>query len=224
MVNEWTCPERVLEYLNRLEDIPHRREGEATSLSEVSSDSRRILDLGCGNGHLLSLLLAHCPLATGVGLDFSATMLVQSRNRFGDNPRVELVEHDLDDSLPSLGRFDVVASSFAIHHCDHGRKLNIYREAWDLLEPGGVFCNLEHVASPSQKVHRRFLEELDTSPEDEDPSNKLLDVRTQLDWLREIGYQDVDCYWKWRELARWWDTSQFENAPRGKQVGGTLFG
>jgi hypothetical protein len=64
-----------------------------------------------------------------------------------------------------------------------------------------VFCNLEHVASASQYAHERFLEAMGTTADEEDPSNKLLDVRTQLEWLRQIGFVDVDCYWKWRELA-----------------------
>jgi hypothetical protein len=70
-----------------------------------------------------------------------------------------------------------------------------------LLTPGGIFCNLEHVASPNDRVHQRFLDAMGINPQEEDPSNKLLDVETQLRWLRELGYEDVDCYWKWRELA-----------------------
>ena len=75
MTNEWTKPEHVEAYLARMKDIPHRVEGESTLLSEVPVRSKRVLDLGCGNGHLLDLVLAHCPDATGVGLDFSPTML-----------------------------------------------------------------------------------------------------------------------------------------------------
>jgi tRNA (cmo5U34)-methyltransferase len=28
-----------------------------------------------------------------------------------------------------------------------------------------------------------------------------MDLYTQLNWLRELGFADVDCHWKWRELA-----------------------
>jgi hypothetical protein len=69
------------------------------------------------------------------------------------------------------------------------------------LRPGGVFCNLEHVASPTSELHAEFLRRIGYSSETEDPSNKLLDMEIQLGWLREIGFVEVDCHWKWRELA-----------------------
>ena len=201
MTNEWANPEHAKAYLARMTDIPHRVEGEATLLSEIPENTKRVLDLGCGNGHLLSLVLAHGPHATGVGLDFSSTMLGQAHDRFAGNDRVALVEHNMDEPLPDLGSFDCVVSSFAIHHCTHARKRKLYSEVFSLLEPEGVFCNLEHVSSPTLRIHDQFVEAMGMCPEDEDPSNKLLDVNAQLRWLRAIGFADVDCHWKWRELA-----------------------
>ena len=92
-------------------------------------------------------------------------------------------------------------SSFAIHHLTHERKRTLYQEIWNILEPCEVFCNLEHVLPASERSHARFLEAMGISKTDEDPSNILLDVATQLDWLRVIGFEEVDCHWKWRELA-----------------------
>src|SRR3954447_19784949 len=201
-VNLWDSPTHALEYLARADSIPHRAEGEAELLEWLPIAPGRVLDLGSGNGRLTALVRLAYPEADAVALDFSDTMLGELRGRFGGDARVTIVGHDLDDPLPpALGRFDAIVSSFAIHHLRHQRKRALYAEAFALLRPGGVFCNLEHVDSPTPALHERFLSALGVPPGEEDPSNKLLALDTQLSWLRAIGFDDVDCHWKWRELA-----------------------
>lgn len=200
-MSEWQQDEHVARYLGRADKLPHRTEGERALLEELPSDVRRVLDLGSGDGRVLELVLLAFPSARGLALDFSPPMLEQLSERFASDERVEIVEHDLAQPLGDLGRFDAVVSSLAIHHLEHERKRELYREVLTALRPGGRFCNLDHVASPSPEVHLRFLKAIGWTPEEEDPSNKLLDVESQLAWLRELGYADVDCYWKWRELA-----------------------
>jgi tRNA (cmo5U34)-methyltransferase len=213
-VNLWDSPAHALGYLARGDAIPHRTEGEAELLEWLPRSPARVLDLGSGDGRLLALVRLARPDAEAVALDFSETMLERLRVRFDGDSRVSVVAHNLDDPLPGEpGTFDAVVSSFAIHHLPHERKRTLYEEVFALLRPGGVFCNLEHVASPTPALHERFLAALAVAPADEDPSNKLLDLETQLAWLKTTGFCDVDCHWKWRELALLAGTKGPEDPP-----------
>ncbi len=199
--NQWTSAQHALNYLSRADSLPHRTEGEAVLLELVPQTAARILDLGTGDGRLLHLLSLDRPQALGVALDFSPTMLAAARERFAGNPQITVSEHNLEEPLPALGSFDAIVSSFAIHHLPDARKRSLYAEIFHHLTPGGVFCNLEHVAPVSPRWHAHFLTSLGYGPDHDDPSNILLDSSTQLHWLRDLGFQEVDCYWKWLEMA-----------------------
>jgi tRNA (cmo5U34)-methyltransferase len=201
--SEWQTKKHAYKYLSRAHKLPHRTEGENVLLDQIPRGVKRVLDLGTGDGRILSLVLERSPtIKEAVALDFSEPMILKATARFQDDKRVKIVKHDFSLPLPvELGCFDLIVSSLAIHHLTHERKRQLYTEIFSHLNSGGVFCNFEHVSSPTERLHHKFFLEIGQQPDQEDPSNKLLDVETQLGWLREMGFVDVDCYWKWLEIA-----------------------
>ena len=201
--SEWQTIEHALAYLARADKLPHRTEGEKVLLDQITPNAKRVLDLGTGDGRLLALIKLNSPSVEGVALDFSDPMIEQAQKRFANDSRIKIIKHDFSKPLPAeqLGCFDAIVSSLAIHHLTHQRKKQLYAEIFNLLKPKGVFCNLEHVSSATENLHVKFLAATGLTPETEDPSNKLLDIETQLQWLRKIGFVDVDCNWKWLELS-----------------------
>jgi tRNA (cmo5U34)-methyltransferase len=210
---EWENSEHVRRYLKRADTFPRRAEGESVLFDHLPNDALRVLDLGTGDGRLLSHIRTTRPDATCVGLDFSEVMLEAAADRLRADPAVELVRHDLAEPLPLLGDFDAVVSSMAIHHLEHDRKRQLYREIFDCLNPGGVFANFDQVASPTRRLHLAFFAAIDEPIENEDPSDRTLDGESQLGWLREIGFDDVDCYWKWLEMALLIGVKQVPTTP-----------
>ncbi len=198
---EWSQSDHALNYLNLADRIPYKKEGERVLIDFIPRSAKRILDLGTGDGRLIKLLKTKLlKLEEAIGLDISPTMLNMARDSFKNDHLIKIKEHDLSYPLPKkLGHFDLIISGFAIHHLTHERKWTLYKEVFEMINPGGMFCNYDHVASSTIELHKQFLAR--TVYKKEDQSNKLLDTDVQLKWLREIGFTDVDCYWKWLEFA-----------------------
>jgi tRNA (cmo5U34)-methyltransferase len=198
----WASPEHVRNYLAKAPSLPHRHEGDEALLDRVPADARRILDLGTGNGHLLGLLRRQFPECVCVGVDVSVHMLNAARTRFRHHKRIDFRHHDLNEPLSGLGQFDVVVTSFATHNLEVRRQMSLYAEVFELLRPGGVFCNLEHVPSPTADLHKYFYKALGEAA---DCFNNIEDkptaLSTHLRWLRELEFGNVDCYWQWLEMA-----------------------
>jgi SAM-dependent methyltransferase len=200
--NQWPSVEHARAYLEFADTLPHRAEAQLTLLEFLPERVGRVLDLGTGDGRLLALVRTVRPGAAGLAVDLNEHMLAEARARFAGDSDVEVRAHDLEDPLPADGApYDAVVSSFAIHHVPDERKRLLYAEAFALLRPGGAFLNLEHVASSTEQLHEDFRVAIGQGDEPDDPSNLLAPVEDQLSWLRAIGFADVDCQWKWREIA-----------------------
>jgi tRNA (cmo5U34)-methyltransferase len=210
MSNEWSDPHRVTDYLSR--EIPHRDLAEAMLVEALPERIDHFLDLGTGDGRLISLVREAHPQARAVGLDLSEPMLARAGARFDGDGSVELRAHDLSEPLPPGEKFDAIVSGLAIHHLEDARKHEAFAEIRELLRPGGVFANLDLVESASPELHERFRQEIGRV--EDDPADRLADLSAQLGWLRDTGFENVECLFKWRELALMVATRPPDDGPR----------
>jgi ubiquinone/menaquinone biosynthesis C-methylase UbiE len=187
------------------------------------------MDLGCGDGILGGAILGEYPSARGVLVDFSEPMLGQAREQLKEYDG-QLVFENLDygdpawiNRIQALGSFDAIVSGYSIHHQPDVRKRQVYEEIYSLLKPEGWFINIEHVSSTAQlnielfenhyvtaryaieqreggtRTFGQIAEEYKTRPDK--AANILAPTELQCEWLREIGYEEVDCYFRIYELA-----------------------
>lgn len=116
-----------------------------TQLLEASSDSARVLEVGCGAGQNLVPMMAASPSHTFFGLDPDPTMCADLSQKY---PHLAMMVGTLSSSVSKLreqGPFDVVVLGDVLEHfCDPVEALSMVRA---ILKPSGqIVClvpNLE---------------------------------------------------------------------------------
>jgi tRNA (cmo5U34)-methyltransferase len=221
----WKLPAIVNRFLSYRAAIPMAQEQIGVMMSILKSKEGSLetfMDLGCGDGILGAAILGEYPAARGVFVDFSEPMLKEYA--------AQLVFENLDYGNPAwmerirkCGPFDAIVSGYSIHHQPDIRKRRAYEEIFSLLKPGGWFVNIEHVSSTAQlnidlfenhyvtaryaiekenggtRTFEQLAEEYKNRPDK--AANILASTELQCAWLREIGYDEVDCYFRIYELA-----------------------
>ena len=196
-------------------------------LSFAGRPIERVLDLGSGSGVLANAILDRFPDAQLLLADFSEPMLDAARPHFPSPPHhlrvVDFSTPTWTSAVRDLAPFDAVVSGFAIHHQPDESKRRIYAEIFDLLAPGAPFIHIEHVSSASPWIEHQCNELLvdrmyaydrqvgggrsrdrvatDYVYRPDKAANILAPLEPQLQWLREIGFVDVDCLFKIYELC-----------------------
>lgn len=177
-----------------------------------------ILDLGAGTGLLSAAVLARKPDAELLLVDKSEGMLLQAKQRFGHLHNVRTQIGDLLEPLPE-GRFHAIVSALAIHHLSHSQKRELFARIRNALLPGGMFVNVEQVLAPADWLERLYdiqheahVIAAETPAEEWAAGRERMkfdipaDVETQLNWLRDAGFETADCVakdWRFATYAGW---------------------
>ena len=183
----------------------------------------RILDLCAGFGALAIAILKTRPNAKALCIDGSEEMIKLGKERTaGFAGRIKFAQASLDtaDWLKSIGgAYDAVVSSQALLRLmSSTRRQSLYKEIFNIVSPGGCFITVDDVCVPTSSLRKRYSAALDQwletyiqeaggatnafakYPEDSPVNYKepLKDafLDQELSWLREVGFEDVDCFWK----------------------------
>jgi len=137
--NAWSVYDTVLEnnymFHNQIyEDVKH-------FLSvRYAQGPFTILDLGCGNARHLALALQNCSVACYRGYDLSEAAITQARHNLAYlNCPIELYQGDLLAGLQTnTEKYDLIFSSFALHHLTSDGKAAFFELAYHALDEKGI--------------------------------------------------------------------------------------
>ena len=168
-----------------------------------------ILDIGAGTGLLSALMVQKFPDAHLTLVDLSESMLRMAQERFSDRNNVRYITGDYG-SVDFAGRYDLICSALSIHHLEQDNKHRLYKKIFDALNPGGMFVNADQVRGETESINTRYMAYWDEflvpcplSPEEKtqilyrrDTFDKNEKLSTQLAWMADCGFSDIDVVYK----------------------------
>lgn len=136
--------------------LPYREERFQTMLDTIAyllPESFTAIDLACGPGAISQRLLNRFPQAKCIAIDYDPVLLAIGQGVLGTmGNRLRWIEADLtqDAWIEQLDQtqVDAVLTTTALHWLPIDRLVHLYQKLGQIVRPGGVFLNGDHLYSP----------------------------------------------------------------------------
>lgn len=179
-----------------------------------------ILDLGCGDGIVIYELLKIDNSIEATLIDGSEDMLNKAKYRmkeFGNLHFIRASFQEIINKKITLQKYDFIVSSLAIHHLTMEERTALFKTIYAHLNVDGYFLNIDVVLAPSDALEqwylllwKQWIDErksflgIEGSHYDDiirrykdNNDNKPDTLAAQLNALQNIGFEDVDCFYKY---------------------------
>jgi len=182
-----------------------------SSIPFKNSNSIKVLDLGCGTGNITLALKKRYPKAKVTCVDLAEQMIDMARFKLSEYDDIEYLKGDLREIQFDID-YDLIISSLALHHLQTDEeKIAIYQKIYDSLKEGGAFYNADNVLASSKYLEKISIEHwkefMRKSMTDKEIDELWLPryyeedypapIIQHVDWLRDIGFKNVDVTWKY---------------------------
>ena len=199
--------------INRL--VPYYQKQNSLMMDLIPLERRaafKALDLGAATGILSRILLDTFPNATVKAVDISSVMLDLSKKKLWAYPnrasfqQVDFLTGDYG------GGYDVVFAGLVLHHTDEAGRRTFFKRILSKMNAGGILLCRDIVRGATANLTQEYekLWNLYMRAQGEDSQlwsgkfqakDPLSTVSDQQKWMRESGFIDVGCHWRYLNFA-----------------------
>lgn len=183
-----------------------------------AKESGLIVDLGCSRGDTIeSLMTAIAVPCRYIGIDISEPMIATATERFSNFNNVEIEKIDLRKDYPNVENVCLTLLILSLQFIPMEYRQVLLKKAYQSTVPGGALILVEKVLGATADINNLMVDAYYDLKQDNGYSTyeierKRLSLegvlvplasRENEQMLRDAGYGQIDCFWRWMNFSGW---------------------